>query len=87
MEKNHTVYYICLTVILLAGVAVIISLSPDKQAQMVALVGLSIVYAAFGLIHHALLHNLVGKIVVEYILIAILGIAMALFIYRGGFGI
>jgi hypothetical protein len=65
----------------------VISLAPDRQAQMLALAGLSIVYAMFGILHHALLHNLVGKIVIEYILIAALGIAMSYFIYRGGFGI
>ncbi len=53
---------------------------------MIIVVGMSTAYLVFGIVHHLLNHDLVAKIVIEYVLIAMLGIAAALFIFRGGFG-
>jgi hypothetical protein len=47
----------------------------------------SIAYAFVGIFHHVLLHDLVPKIVIEYVLIAAFGVAAAFFIFKGGFGI
>ncbi len=83
---NHKLYYLGLGGILTVGLLLVLSLSGDRQAQMTTVIGMSIIYAAFGILHHALNHNLATKIMVEYILIAMLGIAISLFIFRGGFG-
>ncbi len=61
-------------------------LGPDKNLQMIAFMGLSILYAMIGIVHHLLNHDLVGKIMIEYILVASLGIAASFFIFKGGFG-
>lgn len=86
-HKDHVGYYLALIGLLIGGVILIISLYPRKDLQMIAIIGLSIIYFLLGILHHIRNHDLVLKIVVEYILIAGLGIAAAFFIYRGGIGI
>lgn len=85
-KDYHLGYYFYLSTILVIGILVTWKLSPNELLQMLTLVILSITYAASGIIHHLLNHDLVGKIVVEYILVALLGMAAAFFIFRGGFG-
>ena len=87
IKKHHFGYYFFLITVLVLGLYAVWFLGPDKNLQMLAFVLLSIIYAAIGIIHHLLEHNLVGKIVIEYILVALLGIAASFFIFRGGFGI
>jgi hypothetical protein len=86
-KDYHLGYYFFLISILLLGVFLIWQLSPNKNLQFLTFIALSIIYAVVGIVHHLLDHDLVGKIVIEYILIAILGIAAAFFMFRGGFGI
>lgn len=86
MKKVDLIYYLFLVIILAGGVAVIILLYPNKNLQFLAACALSLLYAIYGIIHHYVAHNLVGKIVVEYMLIAMLGVAISFFIFRGGFG-
>lgn len=86
IKKHHFAYYFFLLTVLFIGVLVIWALSPNKNLQMTAFVALSGIYVLIGIIHHLLEHDLVGKIVVEYILVALLGIAAAFFIFKGGFG-
>lgn len=86
-KDYHLGYYFFLTTVLLIGFLLIWRLSPDKNLQFLVFIILSIVYATVGILHHLIDHDLVGKIVIEYILIALLGIAAAFFIFKGGFGI
>lgn len=86
-RRGHIVYYFLLSSILLGGLSLILSVSPDRQAQMMIVVGLGFLYVLIGVIHHLINHDLVAKIVIEYVLIAALGIAAAFFIFKGGFGI
>lgn len=86
-KEDHILYYASLIGILALGIFVIYSFPNNQMIQMLTLVGMAISYAAAGTIHHLVNHDLVIKIVVEYVLIAILGVAIALFILRGGFGI
>lgn len=86
-RRGHLVYYFLLSSIFLGGLSLILSVSPDRQAQMMIVVGLGFLYVLIGVIHHLINHDLVAKIVIEYVLIASLGIAAAFFIFKGGFGI
>jgi len=86
MKQNDFAYYFFLVIILSAGLSLIYFLSPNKILQMSAAIVLCLIYGLYGILHHYLQHNLVRKIMVEYILIATLGIAISLFIFRGGFG-
>ncbi len=87
MKKNHIAYYFLLSAILLGGLSLVFAVSPDRQVQMMIVVGLGFSYVLIGVIHHLINHDLVAKIVIEYVLIAALGIAAAFFIFKGGFGI
>ncbi|MEK9176209.1 MAG: hypothetical protein AAB520_02075 [Patescibacteria group bacterium] len=85
--KKHFLYYLLLGSVLTFGLVLILSASPDRGLQMLFLGFLSLIYAAIGIAHHLINHDLVFKIVVEYVLIACLGIAIAFFIFKGGFGL
>lgn len=84
---HHFGYYFFLITVLSLGLLLTWRLSPNKDLQMLSFIGLSIAYAVIGIVHHFLEHDLVDKIVIEYILIALLGVAIAFFIFKGGFGI
>lgn len=83
----HLGYYFFLITVLVIGVIITWSLAPNRGMQFLTFSTLSIIYATVGIIHHLLNHDLVGKIVIEYVLVALLGIAAAFFIFKGGFGI
>lgn len=85
-NSNHLLYYASLIGILILGIILIYSSSPDKNMQMLMVIGMGISYTLLGIVHHLLNHDLAAKIVVEYVLIAMLGIAISFFIFKGGFG-
>ena len=85
-KRTHLLYYIFLLGILFWGIFLIFMFNPKRDLQMVTLLLLSFIYVLAGIIHHLINHDLVLKIVVEYILIAALGVAAAFFIFKGGFG-
>lgn len=85
-KEDHILYYFSLIGVIIFGVILMFNFSPNRNLQMLTLIGLSIAYIVLGIIHHLINHDLVLKIVIEYILIASLGIAAAFFIYKGGFG-
>ena len=87
MKHNHLIYYFSVLALLTSGLALIIYLSPRKDLQMITLIGVSVSYALVGITHHLINHDLVFKIVVEYVLVATLGAALAFFIFKGGIGI
>lgn len=87
MKRGHLTYYIFLTSTLLAGLILILTAHPNRQLQMTIVIGISFIYVLVGIFHHLINHDLVAKIVVEYVLVAALGIAAAFFIFKGGFGI
>lgn len=85
-KQKHILYYFCLFSVLATGLFLILAFTPNRNLQMITLVGISISYVLLGIVHHLINHDLVAKIVVEYILIAALGVAGAFFIFKGGFG-
>lgn len=85
--NEHVAYYISLIAIFALGVFLIFSAAPNKQLQMLIFVILAFFYVIWGVLHHIINHELTSKIVVEYILIATLGVAIMFFLLKGGFGI
>ncbi len=85
-NTNHILYYLSLVGVLACGTVLIFIFSRDKNLQMLTVVGIGLSYLSLGILHHFTDHDLVLKIVIEYILIAALGIAAAFFVFRGGFG-
>lgn len=86
-EKNHLAYYFLLSAVLIGGLILVFSASQDRAMQMLLVLGMAFSYVVIGVIHHLINHDLVAKIVIEYVLVASLGIAAAFFIFKGGFGI
>lgn len=85
-KEDHILYYFSMIGVVIFGLVLMLNFSPNRNLQIITLFGISIVYVLFGITHHLLNHDLVLKIVIEYVLIASLGIAAAFFIYKGGFG-
>jgi uncharacterized membrane protein YedE/YeeE len=86
-DKGHLLYYSLLSIVLIGGIGLVALYSPDRRMQMLIVLGIGFIYVLSGILHHLINHDLVAKIVIEYVLIAALGIAAAFFIFRGGFGI
>ena len=85
-NPDHLLYYVSLIGILVLGFILVYSSYPDKNRQMLIVIGMSISYTVLGIVHHLLNHDLATKIVIEYVLIAMLGVAVSFFIFKGGFG-
>lgn len=84
---NHALYYLFVGIVILLGLFAVLSNEHDKGLQMVIVVLMAFFYVASGVIHHLLSHDITAKIVVEYVLIASVGIAIVFFILRAGFGL
>jgi len=76
-HHSHIVYYIILGTILFLGF-----LAAWRVKEIFLLLPAS--YAVIAILHHALLHTLTAKIVVEYVLVALLGTAVFLMLLLTG---
>lgn len=85
--NEHVIYYMSLIAIFALGIFLMSLAMPNKQLQMLIFVIMAIFYVIWGVLHHFINHELSNKIVVEYILIATLGVAVMFFLLKGGFGI
>lgn len=69
---------------MLALIVFVLTLFPsNRQIQMIMVVLAAFIYVIWGLLHHFLNHDLKTKIVIEYILIAGLGISAVFFLLKG----
>lgn len=84
---KHIEYYLALATILGLGLFLVVIASPNKNLQMLIVFLTTLFYALFGIFHHMINHDLNGKIVLEYFIIAAFGIAAVFFLLRGGFGL
>lgn len=73
MSKHPSHYFVLLS-LLLVGLWGIYWFSYNPAMRMVIMVGLSISYVVWGIVHHSHLGDLHLKIVVEYILVAMLAV-------------
>lgn len=80
--KKHFWYYISLTGILTLGFFLIIFTAHSKPLQMTAVIMTTVLYVFWTLLHQYIHHSLPVKIVVEYVLIAILGVSISLFLFN-----
>lgn len=84
--KNDIFYYLSLLIILsLGGIAIYIA-SPNRYLQFLLIVITSFFYILWGILHHFLNHDLDERVMLEYFLIAALGVVVGLFILKGGLG-
>lgn len=84
MHIKHIDYYVALTAVLVGGFIMATKLSFDRQLQMTSLVMTGILYVIVGIVHHKYHHDVSHKIVVEYVLIAALGIILFSLLVTGG---
>ncbi|MBI2032940.1 MAG: hypothetical protein HYT10_00505 [Candidatus Levybacteria bacterium] len=83
LVKRHISYHISLLFLFFAGFFLAVATGYDKKTQMTIISMIALLYVTLGIVHHHANHNLSSKIVVEYVLIASLGITVMLFLLRG----
>jgi hypothetical protein len=76
--RKHIVYYLAFFSIQIVGWMLFLLVSPDRAVQMIVTILVTFFSTAFALVHHKASHTLNSKIVVEYVLIAALGIGLML---------
>lgn len=81
--KKHIFYYTALLLMCLVTVILVKVLSFSQQSQFLVIVVLGFFYALWGILHHMLHHSLRIRIVIEYIIIAMLGVAVIVFVLKG----
>lgn len=81
--KKHIGYYICQLGVFITLILVISRLGDQKPLQMALVVFMAFFYAGWGILHHIVHHDLKLKIVLEYVTIAMLGVAITLFVLKG----
>jgi hypothetical protein len=75
---RHLPHYLSLFGILLAGFAGLILFSYDKNFQLAVALATAGAYVAWGIVHHAIHKDLYMETVIEYIVIAVLGLTIIL---------
>jgi len=85
--ERHIEYYLALVTILSLGLFLVVVASPNKNLQMLIVFLTTLFYAFFGIFHHMINHDLNSKIILEYFIIAGLGIAAVFFLLKGGLGL
>lgn len=84
MKREYTIYYSGLFFILLLGMGIALNTFYDRTLQMFTVVATAVLYVFWGILHHHTHHDLTPKIMIEYALMATLGIVIVLFFLRGG---
>lgn len=80
--KKHFWYYTSFATLQVLGLTLILLTAHNKQLQLMVIIMTTILYLFWSLLHHYIHHSLPAKIVVEYVLIASLGITISLFIFN-----
>jgi uncharacterized membrane protein YidH (DUF202 family) len=75
---RHLPHYLTLYGILFAGLLAFIIFSYDRLFQIGVLVAMAVGYVAWGIIHHAIHKNLHLSVVLEYLVVAALGLVVVL---------
>jgi hypothetical protein len=73
---KHVQHYAPLIGILVAGVIGFILFPNDIGIQMAAIIATAAGYVSWGIIHHHLSRDLEASIVVEYVMVAVLGVTV-----------
>lgn len=78
--KKHLWYYATTVLIEGLGLVLVLLARGEKQLQLSFVVLMGFFYVIWGVAHHIIHHNLYAKVVLEYVLIASLGIALMYFV-------
>ncbi len=77
---KHIAYYIGLGMVLLLGLPLLALTGFNKAFQISVVILLALFYVLWGLLHHYMHHDLHTKIVLEYIVMAALGVSIVFFV-------
>lgn len=81
-KRKHFWYYTLLASVLMLGLFLIVGIKIDKTFQLLAFIGITLAYIVIGIVHHKTEHDLHTKVVIEYILMGLLGIAIMFFLLQ-----
>ncbi|OGG12783.1 hypothetical protein A3D77_07030 [Candidatus Gottesmanbacteria bacterium RIFCSPHIGHO2_02_FULL_39_11] len=73
---KHTPDYLILLLVVLISLVFFIANISNPMRQYEIIISLSFLYIAWGIFHHARNHDLHLKVVVEYVVIAVIGILL-----------
>lgn len=73
---KYVQHYLPLAAILLAGLLGFIAFSYDRAFQFIVLSAVALAYVAWGLVHHYLHDDLHLLVVIEYVVVATLGLVI-----------
>ena len=74
--NKHPSHYFVLISLLVVGLWGVYWFSYNPPMRMVIMIGLAVSYVAWGIVHHSHQGDLHPKIVVEYVLVAMLALLM-----------
>jgi EamA domain-containing membrane protein RarD len=73
---KHLPHYFVLFGVLFAGVLAFTLFSYDKIFQMIVTIAVAVSYVVWGLIHHWIHRDLYFSVVIEYLVVATLGVVV-----------
>lgn len=72
--SKHIPHYLSLGAVLLAGILAFLFFSYERVFQVAVAIAVAVSYVAWGIIHHAIHDDLYLTVVVEYIMVAAIGL-------------
>ena len=72
--KKHSSHYFALGLIIVLGLVAILTFRFDPLLKNLAVYSMAGLYVLWGVIHHRATDHLRAKVVLEYILVAVLGV-------------
>ena len=80
--QKHLIYYFIFLSIETVGVVLIFLMEGEKMMQLWVILGMTLFYMLWGIIHQYIHHHLAAKIVVEYALMGCLGLTVSLILFK-----
>lgn len=77
---KHLGHYLPLLGVLIAGGWGFVFFSYDRMFQIVIAIAVAFAYVAWGIVHHYLHSDLYFSVILEYLLVAVLGILAVVFL-------
>lgn len=82
---KHVYYYSFLFLVLFLS-ALVVFLSPgDQKLHMTVMIFAALFYVFWAIFHHLMHHDLHAKVVIEYVLIAMIGISVVYFVLTASY--
>lgn len=82
--KKHLGYYVSFLLIVGASIFLVFQNMSDKNLILIFVSFFAASYVLWGILHHLVHHSVTLRIVIEYIVVALLGVAVIFFILNGG---